>query len=274
MTMISETKRYLLQWSVVVTALSLLSPAAIGQKLPDLAGKKIIAATENSFPPLDSLDPKTGKGVGWEYDAFNEIARRLNLKVEWRISSWDAMIQSVRDGQFDVAMNGITITDQRKAQIDFSIPYMNSKMYMLVRANETRFADAASFHGNPKLVAGAQPGTTSFYATAKILLGTQDPSPRMKLFDTFGATAQALRAGDVDVVLSDASAAISYIGQYPNTFKVVGTPFEGESYGFIFKKGSPLVPAVNAAIEAMQKDGTIQKLNAKWLPVIPTSNSK
>jgi polar amino acid transport system substrate-binding protein len=274
MTLHSGTHRLGARLGLIFLGLIIFCSTCFAQKLPDLGGKKIIAATENSFPPLDSLDPKTGKGIGWEYDAVNEIARRLNLKVEWRISSWDAMIQSVRDGQFDIAMNGITITEQRKAQVDFSIPYMNAKMYMLVRASETRFSDAASFHANPKLIAGAQPGTTSFYETAKSLLGTKDVSPRMKLFDTFGATAQALRTGDVDVVLSDASAASSYIKQYPNTFKIVGTPFEGENYGFILKKGSPLVAAVNAALESMQKDGTLQKLNARWLPDVPQAGAK
>ncbi|MBV8665596.1 MAG: transporter substrate-binding domain-containing protein [Burkholderiaceae bacterium] len=239
---------------------------AHGQALPDFGGRKIVAITENSFPPLDSLDPKTGKGVGWEYDAVNEIGRRLNLKIEWRISSWDAMIQSVRDGQADIAMNGITINDERKAQVDFSAPYMTAQLFMMVRANESRFHDAAGFRANRNLLAGAQPGTTSFYSTAKDLLGVTGASPRIKLFDTFGATAQALRAGDIDVVLSDATAAGGYIKQYPNTYKVVGSPLQGENYGFIFKKGSPLVPAVNAALAAMQRDGTIQRLNQKWLP--------
>jgi polar amino acid transport system substrate-binding protein len=255
----------------IFLALASLVSSSSGQALPDLGGRKVIAVTENSFPPLDSMDPKTGKGVGWEYDAFNEIGRRLNLKIEWRISSWDAMIQSVRDGQFDVAMNGITINEQRKQQVDFSAPYMSAEMYMLVRANETRFKDAAGFRANKNLLAGAQPGTTSFYSTARELLGVKDASPRMKLFDTFGATAQALRAGDVDVVLSDASAAAGYMKQYPNTYKIVGTPLPGEDYGFIFKKGSPLVQPVNAALAAMRRDGTIQRLNQKWLPEVPAA---
>ena len=82
--------------------------------------------TENAYTPLNFADPKTGQGIGWEYDAFNEIAKRLNAKVDWKLASWDTMIQAVRDGQFDVGMDGITINDERKQQIAFSDPYMVS----------------------------------------------------------------------------------------------------------------------------------------------------
>ena len=92
--------------------------------------------------PLNFADPKTGEGIGWEYDAVNEIGKRLNFKVEWNLSSWDTMIQAVREGQFDIGMDGITINDERKEQVDFSDPYMVSEQFMLVRADENRFTDA------------------------------------------------------------------------------------------------------------------------------------
>ncbi len=96
-----------------LAALSFGAAANAGD-LPDLAGKSIVAVTENAYTPLNFADPATGEGIGWEYDAFNEIAKRLNAKVDWELASWDTMIQAVRDGQFDVGMDGITITDERK----------------------------------------------------------------------------------------------------------------------------------------------------------------
>jgi polar amino acid transport system substrate-binding protein len=240
--------------------------AVRAQALPNLGGRKVVAVTENAFPPLNMRDPKTGQGVGWEYDAFNEIARRLNLTVDWRLSSWDVMIESVRDGQFDVGMDGITINDSRKSQVDFSDPYLHARLFMLVRADEARFSDPATFRANAKLLAGAQPGTTGFYATARELLGAKGASPRIKLFETFGATAQALRAGDVDVALSDTTGVNALMKQSPGVYKVVGAGLPGEDYGFIFRKGSPLVQPVNAALASMVKDGTIDRLNKKWLP--------
>ena len=166
--------------------------AAKTLRLPDLKGQKVAAVTENAYTPLNFVDPATGKAVGWEYDAVNEICRRLNCVVDWKLSSWDAMIPAVKDGQFDVGMDGITINDERKAQIDFSDPYMTSQQFMLVRADENRFADAKTFGADPKLLIGAQAGTTNFYSAVYNVLDGDEKNPRIKLFETFGASVQAL----------------------------------------------------------------------------------
>jgi polar amino acid transport system substrate-binding protein len=244
---------------------SVLAPAAHAADLPDLKGRTIIAVTENAYLPLNFADPKTGEGIGWEYDAFNEIAKRLNAKVEWKLSSWDAMIQSVRDGQFDVGMDGITINDERKAQVDFSDPYMVSEQFMMVRADENRFTDAQTFAAFKDGLVGAQAGTTNFYVAIYSVLDGDEKNPRVKLFDTFGSSMQALKTGDVDTVLMDKTSADGYIGANPGAFKVVGGPLGTEEFGFILKKGSDLTPAVNAAIASMKADGTIDALNKKWL---------
>lgn len=232
--------------------------------LPDLKGRTIVAVTENAYTPLNFVDPKTGKAMGWEYDATEEIARRLHAKVEWKVTSWDTMIQAVRDGQFDVGMDGITINDERKGQVDFSIPYMTSQQFMLVRANENRFTDAKSFAANPKLLIGSQAGTTNFYVAVYNVLDGNESNPRIKLFETFGAAVQALLAGDVDTVLMDAASSKGYVGANPGKLKVIGEPLGTEEFGFIFKKGSDLVEPFNKAIESMKADGTLDKLNTKW----------
>ena len=232
--------------------------------LPDLGGRTVVAVTENAYTPLNFADPKTGEGIGWEYDAFNEIAKRLNVKVDWKLASWDTMIQAVRDGQFDVGMDGITITDERKKQVDFSDPYMVSQQFMLVRADESRFTDAKSFAADKDLLVGAQAGTTNFYVAVYNVLDGDEKNPRVKLFDTFGASVQALKSGDVDMVLMDKTSAAGYMGASPDSFKIVGEPLGTEEFGFIFKPGSDLVAPINAAIKAMKDDGTFDKLNRKW----------
>ena len=153
--------------------------------------------TENAYPPLQFLDA-SGSAVGWEYDAVAEIAKRLNLVVKYQNSSWDAMIPAVSGGQYDMGMTGITIRDDRKEQVDFSDPYMRSEMVMLVRGDEARFADAASFAANADLLMAAQPGTTPFYVGVYDVLDGNEANPRIKMFETFGAGVEALKAGDVD----------------------------------------------------------------------------
>jgi len=249
-------------WGLAAFALiATLSLSA--QALPDLKGRTIVAVTENAYLPLNFADPKSGKGIGWEYDAVTEIAKRLNAKLVWKLSSWDTMIQAVRDGQFDVGMDGISITDERKKQIDFSDSYMLSQQYMLVRADEKRFADPKAFAADPKLLVGAQSGTTNFY-TAVDLLGGDEKSPRIKLFETFGASVQALKSGDVDMVYMDAATSKGFIGANPGLYKTVGDPVGNDNFGFIFKTGSDLVKPFNLAIAALKKDGTFDRLNMKW----------
>jgi len=93
-------------------------------------------------------------------------------------------------------------------------------------------------------------------------MATNDP--RIKLFETFGASVQALLAGDVDMVLMDAASSKGYIGAYPNKLKTIGGPLGTEEFGFIFKKGSDLVAPFNAAIAVLKAEGFLDKLNTKW----------
>ncbi|MXN53106.1 transporter substrate-binding domain-containing protein [Shinella sp. AETb1-6] len=246
-------------------AAAVLMPAvALASELPDLGGKTVVVVTENAYPPLQFVDPKTGEQIGWEYDAMNEIARRLNFKVEYQNTSWDAMIQAVSDNQYAIGMTGITIKDDRKEKVDFSDPYMRSQQFMLVRADENRFTDAKSFAALKDGLIAAQPGTSPFYTAVYEILDGNEQNPRIKLFETFGATVQALQAGDVDLVLTDSVAAKGYVDSSGGKLKVVGEPLGTEDFGFIFPKGSDLVAPVNAAIAALKADGTLDALNKKW----------
>lgn len=243
-------------------ALAFSAPAHAAD-LPDLNGREVVVVTENAFPPLQFLD-KSGKAIGWEYDAMDEIAKRLNMKVKIENSSWDAMIPAVSEGQFDIGMTGITIRDDRKEKVDFSDPYMHSEMVMLVRGDESRFTDAKSFAANKDLLIAAQPGTTPFYTAVYDVLDGNEANPRIKMFETFGAGVAALKAGDVDLVLTDSTGGNGYVAASNGGLKIVGEPLGGEDYGFIFPKGSDLVAPVNAAIAALKADGTLDALNKKW----------
>ncbi len=238
--------------------------AAPAAGLPDLGGRTVIAVTGNDYVPLNFVDPATGKAMGWEYDAVNEIARRLNFKVDWRVTAWDTMISAVRAGQFDVGMDGITITEERRKQVDFSDPYMVSQQFMLVRAGEDRFTTPEEFRANPELLIGSQAGTTNFYTAVYEVLDGNEQNPRIKLFETFGAAVQALLAGDVDLVMMDAASSRGYIGANPEKLKVVGEPLGTEEFGFIFTPGSDLVEPFNRAIAALKAEGFFEKLNTKW----------
>ncbi len=147
----------------VLAGLVLSVNAQAADAVPDLGGREVVVVTENAYPPLQFVDPKTGDAIGWEYDAMADIAKRLNITVVYQNISWDAMIAAVSEGQFDLGMTGITIREDRAEKVDFSDAYMRSEMFMLVRADETRFTDGPSFATMEDGLVGAQPGTTPFY---------------------------------------------------------------------------------------------------------------
>lgn len=249
--------------AAALAGLALSVSAAVAGDLPDLAGREVVVVTENAYPPLQFTD-KDGKAIGWEYDAMAELAKRLNFTVKYENTSWDAMIPAVSEGQFDIGMTGITIKDDRKEKVDFSEPYMRSEMVMLVKGDETRFTDAKSFAADDKLLIAAQPGTTPFYTAVYEILDGNEANPRIKLFETFGATVEALKAGDVDLVLTDGTAGQGYVDASNGALKIVGDKMGVEDFGFIFPKGSDLVAPINAGIEALKADGTLEALNKKW----------
>jgi polar amino acid transport system substrate-binding protein len=254
-----------MRWAGFVAGIIALVPlAAAAQELPDLGGRTVNIVTENAYPPLQFVDPKTGQAIGWEYDAVAEIAKRLNFTPAYQNTSWDAMIQAVSDKQYDMGMTGITIRDDRKEKVDFSDPYMRSEMFMLVRGDESRFSDGKTFAATQDALIGAQAGTTNFYTAVYEVLDGKEDNPRIKLFETFGATVEALKAGDIDAVLTDGTAGKGYVEASGGGLKLVGGPLGTEDFGFIFPKGSDLVQPINAAIAALKADGTLDALNKKW----------
>jgi polar amino acid transport system substrate-binding protein len=250
---------------IFAIAATLISPwKSQATELPNLDGRTVTVVTENAYPPLQFVDPSSGSAIGWEYDAMNEIAKRLNFKVEYQTISWDAMIAAVSAGQYDLGMTGISIKEDRKEKVDFSNPYMRSEMFMLVRGDESRFTDAKSFATFEKGLAGAQAGTTPFYTVVYDILDGNEQNPRVVLMETFGATVQALKTGDVDLVLTDGVAGEGYVKSSAGALKLIGEPLGGDDFGFIFKKGSDLVGPINRALQALKDDGTIAALDKKW----------
>lgn len=250
--------------SLALAAIFSLTLGALAQALPDLGGRSVVVVTENAYFPLQFVDSKTGKPAGWEYDAMEELSKRLNFKVEYQNTSWDAMIQAISDKQFDIGMTGITIKDERKEKVDFSDPYMLSEIYMLVRGDETRFTDPKSFAANDKLLVGAQAGTSPFYVAVYNVLDGNEQNPRIKLMDTFASTVAALQAGDVDLVLTDSAAGKAISANSEGKLKMIGAALQAEEFGFIFPKGSDLVAPINAGIAALKADGTLDRLTQKW----------
>ena len=243
--------------SLVLTACGAKTTTAGGGSgtagLPDLKGKKILVALENAYPPFNSIDQATGKGVGWDYDAVTEICKRLNCVPEFKQAAWDGIFPAMQAGEYDMLADGVTYTADRAKIVDFSTPYVSVNQLLMVRAAETRTVEQMKADANAKI--GTQIGTTNDIAAKAYFTD--------KTIQDFAAVL-ALKSSDIDGVVIDYIAAQGFMNENKGVFKLAGEISAGDQLAFVFPPKSPLVAQVNAALAAMKADGTLDTMNKKW----------
>jgi polar amino acid transport system substrate-binding protein len=192
---------------------------------------------------------------GMEYCMAAEIAWRAGFdKLEVVNLGWDAMISGQTTG-WDMAMSEISITAERKAVHDFSVPYFNSGMGILTRADAP--VDPAKIKSAK---VGVQQGTTgAAYAAEK--LGVTDA----QVYDEQGSMFAGLRAGQIDAAITDTTITLAEEVATAGKSVVIGQYNTGESYGAIYPKGNANNGAIDKILQSMIDDGTIGKLGAKYL---------
>ncbi len=228
--------------------------------LPDLGGRAVTVAVENAYPPFNTLNPDTGDPEGWDYDTLGEICARLNCVPDYIETSWEGLIVAVSNGEYDMAADGITITEERSEIVDFGDGYIDVIQRMMVRVEEDRFANAADFVAGD-FVVGVQVATTNYIA-AESLLG--EGSERIVAYGEFGLAVQALITGDIDAVVIDDVAGQGYVGLNADKIKLLPDDLIKQQLGFVYPQGSDLVEPFNAALDSMREDGTLADINAKW----------
>jgi polar amino acid transport system substrate-binding protein len=227
--------------------------------LVDLECREVTVAVENAYLPFNFIDSKTGKAGGWDYEVIPEICTRLHCTPVFQEVSWDAMIQSVADGLYDVAGDGITINAEREEIADFSMGYVNIQQRLLVRKGEDRFTSIEEFVENPDLIMGTQSATTNMETALGYL-----PEERVSGFEQFPFAIQALIGGDIDAVILDEVIGLGYVGENADKVELVGPSISSDQLGFVFPSGSELVEPFNQAIQSMIDDGFMNKVNLQF----------
>jgi polar amino acid transport system substrate-binding protein len=242
---------------VLALALALVATACAsgGDSGGDLGEIKV--GVENAYTPFNFIDDE-GNGAGFDYAIFEEICDRIGCTPTFVEAGWPAVIEETGQGVYDVAADGISITEDRKEVVDFSDPYMVTIQKLMVRTDESRFGNLAEFQaGDYRL--GTQVGTTNYELGAELI----DES-RIDAFDQFGVAVQALIAGDVDAVIIDDVAGQGYQGANADQTRLLADDLRSDPLGFIFPKGSTLTAKVNEAIADMKADGTLDELIKEW----------
>jgi len=220
--------------------------------------KKIVVATDATWPPMEYVDENKAI-VGFDIDLMNAIAKEAGLEVEYRNVAWDGIFAGLAAGEYDAVISSVTITDERKAQYDFSEPYINAGQIVVVQAgSDITGPDALSGR-----TVGAQLSTTGAFAVQEM------EGVTLKEYDEVGLAFEDLVAGRIDAVVCDTPVAADFALQreeYRAKLKIVGDSFTEEYYGILVQKGnSDLLAKINEGLAAVQDKGVDKELEEKWL---------
>ncbi|MEU9234697.1 ABC transporter substrate-binding protein [Streptomyces subrutilus] len=242
-------------------------PAEAAGGVPVVAKGKLTTCTHLPYPPFQF--EQSGKVVGFDVALIDLVAK--NLQVEQKIL--DTPFENFKTGAFlnsgqcDLAAAGMTITDERKKNVDFSVPYFDATQALLAtkKSGVTSLADVKA--KGKKL--GAQAETTGeSYAKA------QGFNP--VAFESSDAVLNGLRTGQVDAVVIDYPVVQGWLKDKANADEfVLGQNIEtGEQYGFSVKKGNTaLLAAIDKAITDAKADGTYKKIYEQWIGPLPQAAS-
>ena len=253
-------KKYLALLLAAIMALSLAACASTS-KTEETASAKLTMATEATFPPYEYYDGDAIVGI--DVEVAQAIAEKLGMELEVTDIAFDSIIPGIQTGKYDMGMAGMTVTDERKEQVNFSDSYATGVQVVIVKDDspitsvDDLFADGAS------TVVGTQAGTTGFiYATSDIEdvgLGT------VKSFGKTTDAVEALKNGQVDCVILDNEPAKALVAANEG-LHILDTEYAVEDYAMaIAKENTDLLEKVNKALSELTADGTLQSIVDKYI---------
>lgn len=205
--------------------------------------------TEGAYPPWNFIND-AGEVDGFERELGDEICKRAELNCEWVTNDWDSIIPNLVSGNYDVIIAGMSITDERDEVIDFTQNYTPPDPSAYLAAS-----DGVDLAGG---VIAAQTGTlqAGFVAESGAMLVE---------FSTPDETVAAVKNGEADAVLADASY-LAPIAEQDADLMIVGDPVPlGGGVGIgVRESDGELKATLDAAIQSMKDDGSLNKLIAKW----------
>src|SRR5437763_5684328 len=230
-------------------------------------------ATSNGGAPYVFPDPgNPTQLVGFEYEIGQAIAKLMGVTSKQVENDYGQMEQALLAGKFDMVMNGWEKTPDREKTELFSQAYYRYGQQIVVRADDTRFADKTTSSAlDLKDLEGLKVGTGASYKAADIL--GEDKKITTKLYDP-DLPFNDLAAHRIDAVLIDGPIVSYYVlgagpGAKPNTaLKPIGKPFRTDDYFVGFKESNPnaetLRGEIDQAFDVLKKDGTLKKIYMKW----------
>ena len=191
---------------------------------------------------------------------MNAAAEAGGYEVVIKNTAWDGIFAGLANGEYDAVCSSVTITEERKATMDFSIPYVNAGQVLVVEAGNDTDKVLADMKGKE---VGAQIGTTGAIEVQNTAGAV------LKTYDEIGLAIADLANGRIAGVVADAPIAADFVLQndeYKSKLKIVGVPFTDEYYGVAVKKGNQeILDLINAGLKKVIDSGKAKELEDKWL---------
>ena len=211
--------------------------------------------TEGTYAPFTYHD-STGALVGFDVEIGREIAKRIGVEAEFVEGPWDGLIAGIDANRYDVVINQVGLTEERRQKYDFSEPYIASKAALVVRSDN---ADIASFED----LAGKRAAQTLTSNYGKL---AQENGAEIVPTDGFDQSIALVVQGRADATINDSLSFYDFKKQQPNAnVKIVATRADADFSGVLLARGKPeLVEAINAALADIKADGTYSTLSEKY----------
>ncbi len=241
--------------SSVAASSEAASTSAVAAELTTVEAGKLTMATNAAFPPYE-MTTDAGAFEGIDIDTAQAIADKLGLELQIDDMDFDAALLSVQQGKADIAMAGVTVTDERKNVMDFSDSYATGIQSIIVPEG----SDIASPDDLAGKMIGTQRGTTGY-----IYCSDDFGDDAVVAYDDGLTAVQALNNGQVDAVVIDNAPAKEFVAANPGLV-LLDTSYAEEDYAIGMAKGNTaLEDAVNAALEELKADGTLQSIVDKYI---------
>ena len=225
-----------------------------------VAAEKLKLGTEGAYPPFNLIDA-SGQVGGFDVEIGQALCAKMAVECEVVTSDWDGIIPALNARKFDFLIASMSITEERKAAVDFTEPYYTNKLQFVAPKGGEFKTDKASLKGK---VIGAQRATIAGTWLEDNLDGVVD----IKLYDTQENAYLDLSSGRLDGILADTFVQWEWLkSDAGQSFEFKGEPvFDNDKIGIAVRKSDPLRERLNKALAEIVEDGTYKKINDKYFP--------
>ncbi|MDQ0202633.1 transporter substrate-binding domain-containing protein [Pectinatus haikarae] len=220
-----------------------------------LKGKKLTIGI-GTYAPFSYQD-QDGKQIGYDVDLLDALSKKLEFTYDLKVMEYDPMLISIQNKEIDMAAGQISITDERKQKIGFSDPYYYAGLHAAVK-KDSSINSMDDLHGKKIAVekgTAAHIYVTKNYSDSDIIVFPQQSAAYLEV-----------EKGAADATLYDTPNVLYYLQTHADsTLRIAGEEVQKVPCGLAFPKDSKYISQINQALKELKDDGTIDKIQEKWL---------